>query len=175
MYYFTHECIFRAGKNCAKKDTIVLSDTSTMRRHMEYLHSDVYRRWAKDNHFISMLPKDSSARRAAERDSLKQTAVNDHFSVQKPNEKPIIYSDELFKEAAIQWLVETDQPIQALKHHSFQHMIRVAERATRPVKIPNPEQTRAGIINTFRNQMKALRDRLNVRISKLVLRTLARN
>jgi hypothetical protein len=56
-----------------------------------------------------MLPKDSSARRAAERDSLKQTDVGDHFSVQKPNEKPIIYSDELFKEAAIQWLIETDQ------------------------------------------------------------------
>lgn len=56
-----------------------------------------------------MLLKDSSARRAAERDTLKQTAVSDHFSVEKPEEKPIVYSDELFKEAAIQWLVETDQ------------------------------------------------------------------
>ena len=35
--------------------------------------------------------------------------MNDHFSTQKPEDKPKSYSDLFFEEAAIQWLIETDQ------------------------------------------------------------------
>ncbi|KAF8164679.1 hypothetical protein BJ912DRAFT_863619 [Pholiota molesta] len=154
--------IIRSGKDCVKRDKTVLSDTSTMRRHLEFLHSSVYRKWAKENHFLSMLPKDSSARRVAEQEALKQTSVNDHFTVQKPEDKPIAYSDEFFKEAALQWLIETDQPIHALENKAFRAMIQIAARATRSVHVPNRYQTRAAIINTFKKQMKALKDRLNV-------------
>jgi len=40
---------------------------------------------------------------------LKQSQVDDHFTVIPEEEKPTPYTDELFKEAAIQWLIETDQ------------------------------------------------------------------
>ena len=57
-----------------------------------------------------MLPEDTKARRAALLDeTLRQTEVDEHFSKQKPEDKPQPYSDKLFEEAAIRWLIETDQ------------------------------------------------------------------
>jgi hypothetical protein len=56
-----------------------------------------------------MLPSDSKACHVVQAEVLSQTLVEDHYMVQKLGNKPITYSDELFKEVAIQWLVETDQ------------------------------------------------------------------
>jgi hypothetical protein len=42
-------------------------------------------------------------------------------------------------------------------------MIHVAARATNGVKIPDRRQTREAIISTFKQQLTALRDKLNVR------------
>ena len=56
-----------------------------------------------------MLPEDSKARRAALLESLRQTNVTEHFSEAKPEDKPSPYSDELFRRAAVQYLIETDQ------------------------------------------------------------------
>jgi len=62
-----------------------------------------------------MLPEDSQARRVAKQEmALQQSAMDSHFptaSKKDPSEKPKpkAYSDALFREAAIQWLVETDQ------------------------------------------------------------------
>ena len=42
-------------------------------------------------------------------------------------------------------------------------MIHIAARATNGVKIPDRHQTRQAIIETFKQQMTSLRDRLNVR------------
>jgi hypothetical protein len=56
-----------------------------------------------------MLPEDTKSRKAEIEEKLQQTQVNDHFEKVQPEKKPEPYSDELFKEAAIQWLVETDQ------------------------------------------------------------------
>ena len=56
-----------------------------------------------------MLPDDTKSRKAAIKERLQQTQVNDHFEKAQPESKPEPYSDGLFKEAAIQWLVETDQ------------------------------------------------------------------
>ena len=56
-----------------------------------------------------MLPEDSKARRAALLESLRQTNVTKHFSEAKPEDKPSPYSDELFRQAAVQYLIETDQ------------------------------------------------------------------
>ena len=56
-----------------------------------------------------MLPEDSKSRKAQIKEKLKQTQVNNHFTKAQPEIKPELYSDALFKEAAIQWLVETDQ------------------------------------------------------------------
>ena len=59
-----------------------------------------------------MLPKCSRERRlkAVERAQADQTQVDSHFGPAPPKpEKQSPYSDELFNEAAIQWLIETDQ------------------------------------------------------------------
>lgn len=59
-----------------------------------------------------MLPDNSKVRRAAILDAaLKQTQVDRHFKIATPDDLKKIepYSDRLFKDAAIQWLVETDQ------------------------------------------------------------------
>jgi hypothetical protein len=42
-------------------------------------------------------------------------------------------------------------------------MIHIAARATNGVKIPDRRQTRQAIIDTFKEQLTSLRDRLNVR------------
>ena len=57
-----------------------------------------------------MLPEDTEARRKVLTENLlKQTSVDEHFKPAAPVEKPQPYSDELFKEAAIEWLIETNQ------------------------------------------------------------------
>jgi len=57
-----------------------------------------------------MLPEDSKARRAQVlEENLQQTNVNDHFKPAPKEEKPEPFSDELFKNAAIDWLIETNQ------------------------------------------------------------------
>jgi len=57
-----------------------------------------------------MLPEDTKARRAKVlEENLHQTNVDDHFKAAPKEEKQAPYSDELFKEAAIEWLIETNQ------------------------------------------------------------------
>jgi hypothetical protein len=56
-----------------------------------------------------MLPGDAKERKATQHVMLQQTQVNDHFPAIKPEDKPLPYTDELFKEAAIEWLIQTDQ------------------------------------------------------------------
>ena len=57
-----------------------------------------------------MLPEDTKARRREVLEkAMEQSQVDDHFPLLKPEDKPVPYSDDLFKEASIQWLVETDQ------------------------------------------------------------------
>ena len=40
---------------------------------------------------------------------MEQTQVSDHFNVVKLEDKAEPYSDEVFKEATLRWLIETDQ------------------------------------------------------------------
>jgi len=59
-----------------------------------------------------MLPKDTLARRQAAVDEaarVQQGRVDHHFETAKPEDKPTPYSDELFHQAAIEWLIQTDQ------------------------------------------------------------------
>lgn len=127
-----------------------------------------------------MLPDDAKARRQKDLErALEQTQVNDHFHLVKPEDKPEPYSDNGFREAAIQWLIETDQvffnvfdrctvliislqPISGFEHPSFQRMMHIASQATRGIKIPNKKQARDEIISLFKAQMNKLKQRLNV-------------
>ena len=57
-----------------------------------------------------MLPEDAKARREeATANAKEQTQVDDHFHQVNPDDKPAPYSDDFFKEAALWWLIETDQ------------------------------------------------------------------
>ncbi|KAF8338598.1 hypothetical protein F5887DRAFT_889826 [Amanita rubescens] len=155
--------LFSSGDGgCSKKTKILVSDTTTLRQHMQSAHASLYRRWCKKTGFKSMLPEDTKARRAALlEETLRQTEVDEHFTKQKPEDRPQPYSDKLFEEVAIQWLIETDQPIQAFQHRTFKKMIDVAARATRGVNIPGGKRTREVIVKTFKEQMQALGERLN--------------
>ena len=71
-----------------------------------------YLAWAKANDFTSMLPKDSKAQREkAKADA--QTTLDTHLEM--PVKKHVVpYSDALFRQIAIGWLVSTDQVCSAL-------------------------------------------------------------
>ncbi|KAF8878861.1 hypothetical protein BD779DRAFT_1427583, partial [Infundibulicybe gibba] len=139
----------------------LVNEVTTMRRHMEAYHKGVYQTWAEKNCFLSMLPKDSKQRK--DQAAIEtQSRLDVHLKPIPVKEKTIPYTDKLFRNAAVEWLVSTDQPIQALEHPSFQNMIYVAARATNGVKIPERRTTCEEIIDTFKQQLIALRGRLNV-------------
>ncbi|KAG1822934.1 uncharacterized protein BJ212DRAFT_1263646 [Suillus subaureus] len=77
------------------------------------------------------------------------------------------YSDQLFRKAAIKWLIATDQPIQALEHLRFKEMVDVASRATQGVKIPGHKATHAEIMCMFKSHLTKLRKKLNVHCHSL--------
>ncbi|KAJ3742812.1 hypothetical protein DFH05DRAFT_1400968 [Lentinula detonsa] len=146
-------------------DKFIVNEVTTLRRHMESSHAPTYRQWCDRNQFMSMLPKDVLARKTAMKDAaekLKQSSIDSHTE-RRPTVKPAApYSNALFREAAVEWLVSTDQPIDALEQPSFQHMIDVASRGATGVEIPNRKATRAFIIARFKKSLSDLRKRLNV-------------
>ncbi|KAG1784395.1 uncharacterized protein HD556DRAFT_1201395, partial [Suillus plorans] len=85
-----------------------------------------------------------------------------HLCEPQPKEQIIPYSDAIFCEAAIEWLIETDQPIDALNHKSFKYMIDVAARATNGVKLPSRPKTCRAIIDLFKRNLTNLRRQLLV-------------
>ena len=64
-----------------------------------------YLKWAKENNFVSMLPKDAKQRRE-EATADTQSTLDPHL---RPKETIVSYSEVSFHTAAIQWLIETDQ------------------------------------------------------------------
>jgi hypothetical protein len=125
----TDHCVLQGTARVAYSGTVFLFTTQQLyediwHTFIRYLHifhlcesinyqsstQIAYRKWCKENNFVSILLNDAKARCATQQDaSTKQTAVDDHFSTQKLEDKPKPYSDSIFEEAAIQWLVETDQ------------------------------------------------------------------
>jgi hypothetical protein len=59
-----------------------------------------------------MMPEDTKARKADTEERLWQLKVNDHFPILEPvpqERRPKPYMDKSFEEAAIEWLIRTDQ------------------------------------------------------------------
>jgi hypothetical protein len=130
-----------------------------------------------------MLPKDAEKRRKDSALANNQSRLDPHLREKQQKEAVIPYSDERFRDAAIEWLVSTDQvckysslelgtkplsresqPIKAFEYQSYQNMINIAACAgSNGVNIPDRRQTRQAIIDMFKQQLVALRDRLNVR------------
>jgi len=68
----------------------------------------MYLDWAEKNKFQSILPKD--ARRHCDTASAnEQTCLDSHLKELPLKEKVLPYTDELFSNVAIEWLVTTDQ------------------------------------------------------------------
>jgi hypothetical protein len=63
------------------------------------------------NDFETKLPKVLKARREQKlaEDRLKQTSIDPHLEERVPKERVIPYSDSLFRQTALEWLIETDQ------------------------------------------------------------------
>ncbi|KAG1825069.1 hypothetical protein EV424DRAFT_1537953 [Suillus variegatus] len=127
------------GKGC-----VLVNEPTTLRRHAEANFAGKYRTWAKTTQFESMLPGD----------------IKDHKE-KALAERVVPYSDKLFKTVAIEWLIATDQLIQALEHPKFKDMIDVAARATNGIKIPGRKATCAEIMCIFKNRLTKLKVTLN--------------
>ncbi|GJJ10728.1 hypothetical protein Clacol_004955 [Clathrus columnatus] len=54
-----------------------------------------------------------------------QTMISDHFSSTPPKAVVMPYSHSLFKQVALEWLIASNQPIQAFEHPKFKEMINV--------------------------------------------------
>jgi hypothetical protein len=99
-----------------------VDQATTLRRHLEAYHSvsfrcavyaptncyqGRYRKWAQDTNFESKLPGDVLKRKAAA-EQVTRTLDCD-LREKKPAERIVKYSDNAFHQAAIEWLVATDQ------------------------------------------------------------------
>jgi hypothetical protein len=56
-----------------------------------------------------MLPKDAKKRRNNAASTEAQLRLDPHLREKPRKEKVVAYNDELFRDAAIEWLVSTDQ------------------------------------------------------------------
>ncbi|KAH7881984.1 hypothetical protein F5I97DRAFT_1817839 [Phlebopus sp. FC_14] len=127
--------------SCRKKGSSyeIVSDISTCHRHLAFHHKAVYLKWCKENKFVSMLSEDvKECKIASGVVNMKQGSMDDHVRKIIPTKHVISYSDVLFREAAaVEWLITTNQPIQAVDHPSFKKMVDIASQATKGVIIPN--------------------------------------
>jgi hypothetical protein len=77
--------------------------------HVQFLQH-VYRKWCKDNNFESKLPDDIKARKtAAAAANMRQGTLDEHVREIEPGEHVLPYTDKLFREAAVEWLITTNQ------------------------------------------------------------------
>ncbi|KAI0264290.1 hypothetical protein BGY98DRAFT_890875, partial [Russula aff. rugulosa BPL654] len=127
-----------------------------------------YRNWAKCTNFLSKLPGDVKMRKAAA-EEVTLTLDRD-LREKKPYEEVIRYSDKLFRQVAVEWLLNLRfhylslQPIQAFEHPKFKELIDVASCATSGINIPGRKATRAEIIRMFKNHLTMLKAQLKVRV-----------
>ncbi|KIK26366.1 hypothetical protein PISMIDRAFT_61042, partial [Pisolithus microcarpus 441] len=109
----------------------------TLRRHLQARHQGEYLKWSAANRFKSMLPNDAK-QRCKEAISSMQSVLGRQSSLEGHlvERGPIVqYSEAVFHEATVSWLIETDQPIHALQHPSFGRMVEIASRAKNGIRI----------------------------------------
>ncbi|KAJ7868991.1 hypothetical protein B0H14DRAFT_2221360, partial [Mycena olivaceomarginata] len=107
------------------------SQLSTLRRHLERFHKPEYYAWCRKENFESMLPCDTAARRAKVAISIGiQSTLDGHMGPCPAATKKVKYSAETFQDAAVKWIIATDQPIGATTNPHFREMIEIASRVT---------------------------------------------
>ncbi|RXW14437.1 hypothetical protein EST38_g11417 [Candolleomyces aberdarensis] len=135
---------YRHCFRCLTIEKFTVSETTTLRRHIQASHQGSYNTWCKRNGVESKLPAAVRARKDAKK--AQQSTLDD---VVEEKERVVPYSDALFQEAAEDWLIATNQPIDALSHPEFKTMIDIASRARNGVKIPDKRTTRDNIMARF--------------------------
>ncbi|PBK96078.1 hypothetical protein ARMGADRAFT_924683, partial [Armillaria gallica] len=139
-----------------------VNELSTLHRHCQLFHKATYQKWAEENGFTSMLPDDRKELKTAKTESKQQTCLDPHLKECEKKEVVLPYTDELFQEVSIEWLVATNQLTDAFKHPAFKKMIYVTSRASDGVHIPNRKQTCRAIMEMFKCQLFFLHKRLQV-------------
>ncbi|KDQ11837.1 hypothetical protein BOTBODRAFT_113812, partial [Botryobasidium botryosum FD-172 SS1] len=138
----------------------------TLRQHCEAHHKNDYLKWCKKNDFVPQLPGMKKLEVLASESRAVQQSIAD-FAVK--TEKPIPYSDDAFRAAAIEWLTSTNQPLDAFDNPRFKTMIDIASRAKGEVELPACNAIRKEIIQLFNDHLAELRQRLNVRLSSTLM------
>lgn len=111
-----------------KRKCDIVAEITTLRRHLQAYHSvqsrhlrytawilipnsqEAYHVWAKANDFMSMLPRDTDARRKQlAKQKATQSTLTLHLREKPPPPSVVKYTDALFRDAAIEWLIATDQ------------------------------------------------------------------
>ncbi|EKM48159.1 uncharacterized protein PHACADRAFT_109339, partial [Phanerochaete carnosa HHB-10118-sp] len=143
----------------------------TLRHHMESKHEGKYWNHIELKKLKSMLPKDREKERvalAAEKERNKQLQLDPHLKEMPKKERVIAYTHQVFRRAAIEWLVATGQPLSALEHESFKKMINIASQARDGVEILSRKVARQEIIAMFKEYMRNLKAKLNVSLHRLI-------
>ena len=83
---------------------------------------DLYNKWAIKNNFVSKLPKAVKASKEAAQaaNRTKQSAIDPHLHEKPQVEWTVPYTDTLFRDAAIEWLIAMDH----VSHSSFYMLLR---------------------------------------------------
>ncbi|KAJ7681312.1 hypothetical protein B0H14DRAFT_2422886, partial [Mycena olivaceomarginata] len=141
----------------------IVAESSTLRRHLEAEHYNKYHQWAKKKDFTSALPGDKKRAAVAAAAKVVSQPTLDASLKEIPGKEIIIpYSYAAFREAAIEWLIATDQPLDVLEHPKFRNMIEISARAKDGVRIPGRKATRDEIMDLFNRRMEQLKVKLNV-------------
>ncbi|KAF9456143.1 ribonuclease H-like domain-containing protein [Collybia nuda] len=110
----------------------LIADCSTIRRHIAFKHKKKYHAWAKANHFESKLAEDVSQRKKERLASeAQQSKLDPHLQMRVPTKRVIPYSDQLFRQAAVEWLIATDQYAE-----KAQHAFSASKKTTLHLAIP---------------------------------------
>ncbi|KAJ3531266.1 hypothetical protein NM688_g7598 [Phlebia brevispora] len=149
-------------RQCKLCSTYIVHEATTLRRHLGARYAGAYRKWALENDFQSKLPDDVKKRKEAFNAVKAQQATLDaHLHEMPKKERVYAYTELAFRCAAIEWLIATDQPLDALEHPKYVDMIQTAARATNGVTIPSRKTCRQEIMNMFHEQLAALKKDLS--------------
>ncbi|KAF8548755.1 hypothetical protein OG21DRAFT_1381588, partial [Imleria badia] len=114
----------------------------TLRRHQQAAHEEIYRKWATDNGFTSMLPVDTKCHQDEEARQHDATSSSASISRQSSLDGHLVpvgtiiqYSESAFRNAALKWLIATDQPIHCMEHPMFQRLLDIVSRAPNRIKV----------------------------------------
>ncbi|KAJ7314472.1 hypothetical protein DFH08DRAFT_644954, partial [Mycena albidolilacea] len=128
-----------------------------------------YHKWAKKEGFHSALPGDREKQKEKEAsDTLNsQPTFDNHLRDMPPKERIIPYSHEAFRQAAIEWLVATNQV--GLDQSFLPSLISILTPSMSwttqdGVHIPGRKSTREEIIEPFKRRMEQLKAKLNVSV-----------